>query len=146
MSAMSPPHGDTTASTSSCHGVVAQEKSLIGTYATTVRPHPKVADGVWCWAGCQMIVAYVTDFKGFIDSLGSAAGVIGAGVVVLSFIHYMTCQVWCFAAPYAQLLYATPSHPSGWCILLKKESCLSPVSTCRCGTSARRRPMRRRRA
>jgi hypothetical protein len=41
----------------------------------------------------QIIVAYVTDLKSFIDSLGSAAGIVGAGVFLVSLYHYLTCQV-----------------------------------------------------
>jgi len=41
----------------------------------------------------QVIVAYETDMKTFIDSLGSSAGIVAAGVFILSFIHFVTCQV-----------------------------------------------------
>lgn len=41
----------------------------------------------------QVIKVYETDLKTFIDSLGSAAAVVGAGVILLALWHELTCQV-----------------------------------------------------
>ena len=41
----------------------------------------------------QVIVAYETDMKTFLDSIGSSAGLVAAGVFILSLVHFLTCQV-----------------------------------------------------
>ncbi len=39
----------------------------------------------------QVIQSYETDFKIFIDNMGSAGGLVGAGVICLSIFHHITC-------------------------------------------------------
>ena len=41
----------------------------------------------------QVIVAYETDLQTFIDGVGSAAGIVGAGVMFLILWHWVTGRV-----------------------------------------------------